>query len=86
MIRLVASEQARNEASAIVLLAKARVGELTREMPQADRGGKPDRGASNSSKSGQLTAEGLSRKDAAECEKIAFARRGGTNRRGGVDV
>ena len=69
-----ATEQARDEAAAIVLLAKARIGELTREMtkvtPQVSgrAGGKGSSRAEQPSKSAALAAEGLSRKDAAECE------------------
>ena len=59
-----------DEAAAIVLLAKARVGELTIEMvkvPDGQRRGSEFR--SGTQKSAALSAEGLSRKEAAECEK-----------------
>jgi len=63
--------------SAIVLLAKARIGELTAEMakvPAGDArvGRSPEsRSGTQVTKRDALAAEGLSRKDAAECEKIA---------------
>ncbi len=71
------AEGARNEAAAIVLLTKARVGELTAALPKAARGGAPTRGKSNCSKAEQLFDESLSRKEAAECEKIASLKASG---------
>jgi hypothetical protein len=55
--------------------AVARIGELTREMPRAPAGNarvapKSPTGT-QAHKREALAAEGLSRKDAAECEKIA---------------
>jgi hypothetical protein len=58
-----------HEAQAIVLLAKARIGELTAELAKAQHGGKgggskvPD--GNSRPKRDALAAEGLSRKDAA---------------------
>lgn len=83
-----ATEQARDEAAAIVLLAKARIGELTKEIPivspkeKASAGGHAKAGHVLSSdreqsKSERLASEGLSRKDAAECEKIAALKKSG---------
>jgi N6-adenosine-specific RNA methylase IME4 len=77
-----ATEQSRDDAAAIVLLAKARVGELTAAMVRADvsRNAKknevPGRN-SVSTKQAQLAAEGMTRKDAAECEKIAALKASG---------
>ena len=65
-----AAELGRDEASAIVLLAKARVGELTAALPKltkAEAGSRRELATKNDS----LEAEGISRKEAAECEKIA---------------
>lgn len=59
------------DAGEIILLADARVGELTREIEKAPRGGKPERGKSNTSKREVLLADGVSEKQAAQCEKIA---------------
>jgi hypothetical protein len=63
-----ATEQARDDAAAIVLLAKARIGELTREMPKAKAGraGGPNPVVPSGNKTSALAAEGLSRKDAAD--------------------
>jgi len=82
-----ATEQSRDEAAAIVLLAKARIGELTREMkavPAGERGGgrKSDEIARSRpeqaiQRTERLAAEGLTRKDAAECEKIADLKKSG---------
>ena len=58
------------EAAEIVLLAKARIGELTSELAQAPNEGGPKRKSSSVKKHDSLAAEGLSRKDAAECEAI----------------
>jgi hypothetical protein len=82
-----ASENARDEASAIVLLAKARIGELTAAIEKsrtvgAGRGKGVTRVPSgNKSKTEQLEAEGISRKEAAECERIAALKRTGTGGR-----
>jgi N6-adenosine-specific RNA methylase IME4 len=77
-----AVEEARDEASKIVLLAKARVGELTKEgakaVPAKERnpsGGIVPR--RNDTRQAKLEAEGLSRKEAAECEKIADLQKSG---------
>jgi N6-adenosine-specific RNA methylase IME4 len=81
-----ASEQARDEASAIVLLSKARIGELTEKIDAESaavagaRGGRGKKGVSGAnalSRSGRLEAEGLTRVAAAECEKIADLKRSG---------
>ena len=76
-----ATEQARDDAAAIVLLAKARIGELTAEVKatrpaEVARSGGHAKAASfrpgtQQTRTERLAAEGLSRKDAAECEKIA---------------
>ncbi len=78
-----ATEQSRDEAAAIVLLAKARGGEITRDMQKAcapgktaGKGGRVSVPVGNT-KSGQLAAEGISRKDAAEFEKLADLKRSG---------
>jgi N6-adenosine-specific RNA methylase IME4 len=77
------AEGARDEAAAIVLLAKARVGELTAELPKAKAehggagGGSRAVPVGNTSKSAALEAEGVSRKEAAECEKLAALKRDG---------
>lgn len=79
------AEGAKNEAAAIVLLAKARVGELTVEAKAV---APKDRGAAGRGKkfvpvgneltrTARLEAEGLSRKEAAECEKIADLKKSG---------
>jgi hypothetical protein len=63
-----ATEQARDEAAAIVLLAKARIGELTATMKRINPGGKGGGSnvpAGNVRRTEALAAEGLSRKDAA---------------------
>jgi hypothetical protein len=61
----------------MIFMADARIGELTREMAKAPRGGD---GGTKSSRTEQmeapakrdaLAAEGISRKQAAQCEKIA---------------
>ncbi len=72
-----AGEEARDEASKIVLLAKARVGELTAEMPKgkARPGSRKEPGSAPKRES--LEAEGLSRKEAADCEKIAALKKSG---------
>ena len=76
-------EAAKNEAAAIVLLAKARVGELTAALPKTAPSEKGERSAKNvgsrpeQTKSGRLEAEGLSRKEAAECEKISSLQKSG---------
>ncbi len=78
-----ASESARIEACAIVLLAKARIGELTAAIEKAPAIGKrAGRGrivssAREQTKSAQLEAEGISRKEAAECERIAELKKSG---------
>ncbi len=75
-----ATERARDEAAAIVLLAKARIGELTAEMQRVKPGGKGGGSnvpAGNVRRTDALAAEGLSRKDAAECEKIASLKKSG---------
>lgn len=78
-----ASEQAKNEAAAIVLLAKARVGELTRETapPVPNDGSRnghvPVGNVTKPKRTDALAAQGLSRKDAAECEKLADLKRSG---------
>ena len=74
-----ATEQARDEACAIVLLAKARIGELTREMPKAPpvSGKRAATVPIGNTKRDALAAEGLSRKNAAECEKIADLKKSG---------
>lgn len=77
------SERTRDEAAAIVLFAKARIGELTAALPQATagnpnnrRGGRLKvRGADN--KSSLLKAEGISRQEASECERIAALKASG---------
>jgi hypothetical protein len=73
------SVQARDEASAIVLLAKARIGELTAEVkalpPTERRTSLP--AETKSTRTDRLAAEGLSRKDAGECEKIAALKKSG---------
>jgi len=67
------------EASEIVLLAKARIGELTAEvkgLTESERGKLGGRGrklvpaGDKLSRSAALDAEGLTRKDAAACEAI----------------
>jgi transposase len=65
------------EAEAIILLAKARIGELTAGMQKAKpsgagkgHGSVPSR---NTPKRKALESEGLTRKDAAECENEAVA-------------
>jgi len=75
-------EAAKNEAAAIVLLAKARVGELTAAIPQAPHARGAGRGiwsvpSGNSPKKDRLEAEGLTRKEAAECEKISSLQKSG---------
>jgi hypothetical protein len=64
-------------AAAIVLLAKARIGELTGEMAKDTRheagtrtGSSRTEQPTRPTKSAALAAEGLTRKDACECEKI----------------
>lgn len=67
-----ASENARDEASAIVLLSKARIGELTMALEKVPPGKR--RGSEfllGTQKSAALEADGLTRKEAAECERIA---------------
>ena len=73
------AEGARNEASAIVLLAKARVGELTAALTKANAGrhGKIASRVEVISKKSALAADGLSEKEAAECEKIASLQKSG---------
>lgn len=67
------------EAEAIVLFAKARIGELTKELDKAERARNDLRSAEErrATKTGALEAEGLSRKQAAECEKIAVVAKSG---------
>lgn len=71
------------EAEAIVLFAQARIGELTREMEKAPHPKGAGRGkwsvpsGNSPKKSAALAAEGLSRKQAAECEKIADVAKSG---------
>jgi N6-adenosine-specific RNA methylase IME4 len=71
------AEGARDEAAAIVLLAKARIGDLTAAIPK----GQPKPGSraepGSAPKREALEAEGISRKEAAECEKIAGLARSG---------
>lgn len=78
-----ATEQARDHAAAIVLLAKARIGELTAQVkatPNDGRRGNQHEARSRperATRTDRLAAEGLSRKDAAECEKIAELKKSG---------
>lgn len=71
------SEDARERAHKIVILAKARMGELTRAMPKVPprvsgkAGGKGTSKAEVPSKRDSLKAEGVSEKQAAEAEKLA---------------
>lgn len=79
------SEEARERAAKIVLLAKARGGELTAEMvkapPPKDFGGKravsSAREQTAATKSAALAAEGLTRKDASEYERLAALKKSG---------
>lgn len=75
-----ASEDARNHAAALVLLCQARIGELTQRITaepahvtgaRGGRGRKAVPGGNTLSRSARLEAEGLTRKDASECEAIA---------------
>jgi N6-adenosine-specific RNA methylase IME4 len=77
-----ASEAARDEALAIVLMAKARIGELTAEVkatPPAEKGKRARgvRSGAERTRTERLAADNLSRKNAAECEKIALLRKSG---------
>lgn len=69
------------EAAEIILHADARIGELTREIPKAPNEGGPRRKSSSVKKHDSLAEEGLTRKRAAECEKIAeFSKSGDLDR------
>ncbi len=76
------AEGARDEAAAIVLLAKARVGELTQKIERAPHARGAGRGkwavpTGNTPKGDTLSRDGLTRKAAAECEKIAALKASG---------
>lgn len=75
------SEEARNEAAAIVLEAKARAGELTREEKDEKGAGRPSKKSvprrNGISRTEKLEKQGLSRKDAAEFEKLADLKQSG---------
>jgi hypothetical protein len=62
-----------------VLLAKARIGELTKALPRekAGREGKSVPGRNRLPKHEALAADGISRKEAAECERIADLKHSG---------
>ena len=64
------SEDAAREAHAIVLFAKARIGELTAELPKSTKAQAGSR-TKLAPKRDALDSEGISRKEAAECERLA---------------
>ena len=80
-----AAESTRTEAAGIVLECKARMGEITAELPKTPAG-RPEKISSQRepisprppSKSEALEAEGVSRKSAAENEKLASLKADGT--------
>lgn len=75
-----AAESTRTEAAGIVLECKARMGEITAELPKAPERGKrtPVFPAGTPHKSAALASEGVSRKSAAENEKLASLKADGT--------
>jgi N6-adenosine-specific RNA methylase IME4 len=78
-----ASEEARAHAGNIVLLAKARIGELSAVLEKTSAQEKGKRRHSVSSpreptKTERLESEGISKKEAAECERIAGLAASGT--------
>ena len=75
-----ATEQARDEAAAIVLLAKARIGSSrprSQSRCMAARAGARKFRSGTIAKATVWLPEGISRKDAAECEKIAGLKKSG---------
>lgn len=58
------------DAGEIILMADKRLGQLTKEMQPAARGGSKERGKAVVSKGAQLKSVGLSRKQASICERV----------------